>query len=217
MSSVRPVTEISDEFLQRHLPQVAEAGQGEAQHLRRDDAAEHQPAVHADADRSLELAFGDGEIGGAEHFRLIGAGDDADRERAGQEGRHADEAVIADDERRRRQQGRRAEIDEIDDQQLGQAAKHGRIGLAGRPREPVAGEPRPGDQRADHGADQEPAGGDEQRHAGAGEQRQPPSALAETEDAETVHAARRGKIRAARLSMRAAPLSCQRVMAWCRS
>ena len=88
--------------LQRHLPQVAEAGQSEAQHLRRDDAAEHQQPVHADADRRLELAPGDREIGGAEHFRLIGAGDDADRERAGEERRHADEALVADEVRQRR-------------------------------------------------------------------------------------------------------------------
>ena len=182
MSSVRPVTEISDESFERHLPEIAESRQGEAQDLRSDDAASHQRPIHADADRGLELAARNGEIGGAEHFRLIGARDDADGERARGKGRHADEALVTEEERRFGENRGCAEIDEIDDEQLRQAAEQRGIGLPQAAREQLPGEPRPGDEAADRRADQEAAGGNEKRHRRALEERQAPAALAEAED-----------------------------------
>ena len=89
--SVSPTTEISAGFLERELPDVAQAGNGEAQRLRHDDPAEHQPARHADRARGLELAAGDRLIRAAEDLALIGAGDDADGDRAGGERIDADE------------------------------------------------------------------------------------------------------------------------------
>ncbi len=143
--------------------------------------------VHADADRRLELASRDRKIGGAEHLRLIGARDDADRERAGGEGRHPDEALVTEEKRRFGQKRRSAEINEIDDEQLRQAAEQSRVGLADPARKQLSREPRPGDESADRRADEEAAGGDEKRHRRAFEERQAPAALAEAEDREVAH------------------------------
>ena len=146
--------------------------------------------IHADADGGLELAPRDGEIGGAEHLRLIGARDDADGERAGREGRHADEALVTERIGRSGQKRRRAEIDEIDDEQFRQAAEQSRVGLPDAAREQLSRKPRPGDEAADRRADKEAAGGDEKRHQRAFEERQPPAAVTETEDREIAHARR---------------------------
>jgi hypothetical protein len=82
-------------FLEDELPDIAHAGQGEAQDLRHDDAAEQEERPHANRSRRLELAARDREIGAAEDLGLVGAGDDADGERAGQEGVDADESLRA--------------------------------------------------------------------------------------------------------------------------
>ena len=100
---------------------------------------------------------------------------------------HADEPFVAHEVCEARQQGRRAEIDEIDDQQFGQAAEERRIGFARRAGEPMARQPRPGDERADCRADQEPAGRDEQRHRRALKHGEAPAARAEAEYAEDAH------------------------------
>jgi hypothetical protein len=83
--------------LERHLPEIAEARQREAQDLGQDDPPRKKRPIHADADRRLEFASRDRKIGGAEHFRLIGARDDANGERAGREGRHPDEALVTEE------------------------------------------------------------------------------------------------------------------------
>src|SRR5208283_2989490 len=146
-----------------------------------------QCAIHADADRGLELAARNGEIAGAEHLRLIGAGDDADGERAGGEGRHPDEALVTEEQRRFGQKRRSAEINEIDDEQLRQTAEQGRVGLTRAARKQLAREPRPGDEAADRRADKEATGGDEESHRRAVEERQAPAALAEAEDRQIAH------------------------------
>ena len=104
MSSVRPVTEISEGILERDLPEIAKSGQRETQDLRRYDAAKHERPIYADANGGLELAPRDREIGGAKHLRLPGARDDADSEGAGRKGRHADEALVTESVGRRRQE-----------------------------------------------------------------------------------------------------------------
>jgi hypothetical protein len=123
----------------------------------------------------------------SEHFRLIGAGNDADGERSGEERGHADEALVAHEMCGARQQRRGAEIDKIDDQKLGQAAEERRIGFARRAGEPRARESGPGDQRAERGADQESAGGDKEGHRRALKHGEAPPAGAEAEDAEDAH------------------------------
>ena len=112
------------QFLQRELPDVAEAGDRVAQHLRRDDAAEHQHGVHADGVRGLELAARERRVGAAEDLGLVGRRDDADGERADREGRHADEAARAAEELADAAQGRAAaEIEQVDDEKVGDAAQ----------------------------------------------------------------------------------------------
>ena len=154
MSSVRPVTEISDEVLERDLPEVAKPRQGEAKNLGHDDAAEHQRPIHADADSGLELTARDCKIGGAVHLGLVRARDDADRERPSREARHPDEALVTESVGGFGQKRRRAEIDEIDDEQFRQAAEQGGIGLTDAACEQLSREPRPGDEAADRCADE---------------------------------------------------------------
>ena len=87
---------------------------------------------HADSPRRLELALGDRKKGAAENFGLIGARNDADRERAGGEAGHAEKPLAAEQVVEAGQGRRAAEIDEIDDEQLRQPAKHRRIAFANR-------------------------------------------------------------------------------------
>ena len=148
MSSVRPVTEISEESLSATCQRLPSPGNANAD-LRRDDAAEQQRPIHADADRNLELAARDGAIGGPEHLRLIGARDDADGKRAGGEGRHADEALVTESVGGFGQKRRSAEIDEIDDEQFRHSPGQSGIGLPDAAREQLSGKPRPGDKAAD--------------------------------------------------------------------
>src|SRR5882757_5246315 len=122
-------------FLEDELPDIAHAGQGEAHDLRHDDAAEHEQRPHADRFRRLDLAAGDGEIGAAEDLRLIGAGDDADGERAGEEGVDADEALGAERPADRGQHRAAAEIEEVDDEQVGNAPQYGGVDIAERARD----------------------------------------------------------------------------------
>ena len=187
MSSVRPVTEISDKSLSATCQRLPRPGSAKRRTCGSDDAPRHERSIHADADRGLELASRDREIGGAVHLRLIGAGDDADSERAGREGWHADEALMPEQARRLGQKRRRAEIDEIDDEQFRQAAEECRVGLPHASRDQLPRKPRPGDEAADRRADEETAGGDEKRHRRAFEEREAPAALAEAEDRKIAH------------------------------
>ena len=70
-------------------------------------------------------------IGAAEHLGLVGARDDADGERAGHEGRHADEPArppkqLPD----AAQRGAAAEIEQVDDEKVRDAAQHGGVAVA---------------------------------------------------------------------------------------
>src|SRR5260370_20493224 len=121
-------------FLEDELPDIAHAGQGEAQHLRRDDAAEHEEGPHADGLRGFDLAARYGEKGAAKDLGLVGAGDDADRERAGEEGVDAEEALRAQRPADRRQGGGAAEIEGIDDQETPNAAEARPVRAAGQTR-----------------------------------------------------------------------------------
>ena len=67
-----------------------------------------------------------------ERPRPIGAGDDADSERAGRERGHAEEAFSSEGASDLGQQRGTAEIDEIDHEQFGQAAKQRGVALADR-------------------------------------------------------------------------------------
>ncbi len=117
-------------ILQAQLPDVADAGQREAQHLRDQDAARGGQARHADRARGLELAARDGQHRGAIDLGLVGAGDHADRQRADRERRHADEAVGAEPLADGGDQRRAAEIEQVDHEQFGHAAKHRRVAVA---------------------------------------------------------------------------------------
>ncbi len=76
----------------------------------RDDAAEAQQQRHAHGLGGLDLAARHGPEGAAEDLGLIGAGDHADRQRAGREGREADKALVAEEvaDARRRPTSRRS-------------------------------------------------------------------------------------------------------------
>ena len=68
--------------------------------------------------------------GTPENFRLLRAGGDPDSKGTGQETRKADEAAGAEQPADRRDNRAAAEIEEIDDQKIGNAAKDRRIGVA---------------------------------------------------------------------------------------
>ena len=187
MSSVKPVTEISDESLSATCQRLPSPGRAKRRTCGHDDAAKQQRPIHADADRGLELAARNGEIGGAKHFRLIGARDDADGERPSRKGRHADEALVTESVGRFGQKRRSAEIDEIDDEQFRQAPEQSGVGLPQAACKQPSRKPRPGDEPADCGADEEAARRDEKRHRGAFKERQAPAALTEAEDRQIAH------------------------------
>ncbi|MCY1305303.1 hypothetical protein D9M70_550990 [compost metagenome] len=70
-----------------------------------------------------------GTKGAAIDLGLLGARGDADRKCAGEETREADEALRAEQLANGRHHGTAAEIEEIDDQQVGNAAQDGCVGF----------------------------------------------------------------------------------------
>ena len=69
-------------------------------------------------------------VGAAEHLGLIGARDDADGERAGHEGRHADEAFRAEQAADGAERGAAAEIEQVDDEKVRDAAQDGGVAVS---------------------------------------------------------------------------------------
>src|SRR5258708_31362037 len=174
-------------FLEDELPDIAHAGQGEAQHLRRDDAAEHEEGPHADGLGGFDLAARYGEKGAAKDLGLVGAGDDADGERAGEEGVDADEALRAERPADRRQGGAAAEIEEIDDEEIRNAAQHRRVGAAEQTRAQRAGQLGPGAEATERQAEQEGAERYGQGHQRRRDKLTAPALGAEADQIEGAH------------------------------
>ena len=78
--------------LEHHQPVVGEARNRVADHLRQQDVADHLPAAEPAGMAGLDLASRDGEDGAAEGFGKVGAEDEAERQRSGDEGVDVDVA-----------------------------------------------------------------------------------------------------------------------------
>ena len=129
--SARPVTETSAESLRLSCQTLPRPGRAKRSTcgamMRRKRNSRAMPTARAASISPRR----DREKGAAIDFRLIGARNDADAERAGEKRRQAEKAA-----KRRTgapsfgDQSRAAEIEEIDHQQFRHAAKHRRIGVA---------------------------------------------------------------------------------------
>ena len=86
--------------LQHALPDIAHRRQRKAQHARRDDPAQHEQAGHAHGTSRFDFAARNGMVGAADRFGLIGARDDADRERADHEAVEAEKPTLPEQRRR---------------------------------------------------------------------------------------------------------------------
>lgn len=117
-------------FLEGRLPDISERGQGEAQRLGSDDPAQQQEFRHAARGARLDLAPVEAKIGGAVGLRLVGAGDDAHREDADDEGRQGIEAGKTASVHGRRQDHASAEVEQVHHQDFRNAAENRGVSLA---------------------------------------------------------------------------------------
>ena len=154
--------------LDQHLPVVADARQGVAQHLRQEYPAEHSPAPHAVGLRGFDLAGRDRLEGAAEGFREVGAIDERQGDAAGGERVDVD---LADAEGvgDAVEEDLQAEEQQQHDDQVGDAADQRCIAAGQGAQRAVGGELGAGAEEADeHGAEQG-AQRQFQGHQGAGE------------------------------------------------
>jgi hypothetical protein len=132
-------------------------------HLRQQHAPRHQNPVHADRLGGLDLAPGYGEIGAPEDFRGEGAVDDAEGYETRQEGVDVEDDVDTEVLQAVLDQGRRAVVDDEDEDQLGHAADHRGVGVGACARGVRARHLAPG---ADHAENQGQGHGAERHRQG---------------------------------------------------
>ena len=111
-------------------PDITDARNGEACRLRNHDAAKQQTWWHAIGFGSFDFTFGERKHCTAIDFGLISARNYTDGQCTGDEDWRADEALRAEQGANLAQHRTAAEIEQGDDQKIGDAAKHCRIAVS---------------------------------------------------------------------------------------
>ncbi len=126
MISTSPITEMSEVSLSVNCQTLPSPGSAKRGDLGNEDAKEALRPLIADGHGRLHLSPGHGEHRTPDDLGRVGAGADPDADRAGDEERRVDIALIAEHAGRDRAQRRpAAEEDQIDDQKLRDAADDG--------------------------------------------------------------------------------------------
>ncbi len=127
------MTEVIEVGLQQRQPEIAQPRQREAPGLGQTDAPQHLDAGQAEGEAGLDLARGNRQKGRPKNFGRIGAIDESQHDRAGNEGVDIHPPVAAGKRHQRLQQRGAAVIDQKHEDEFGDPAHDHRIRGAEQP------------------------------------------------------------------------------------